>query len=128
MLVATDVGEGHPVVFDSYEKEDGRRKSEYGPYTAEGAHKGFEYAITYEDGIEADFVMASASVPVNYDYTRLKVEDRHSVQLQRSTSDSSSGNVQLDVSSNFRPFWDGGLLANTALRNHFGSQALLAQS
>ncbi|MGC2574347.1 MAG: patatin-like phospholipase family protein, partial [Candidatus Nitrosopolaris sp.] len=32
LLVAADVQEGSPVIFDSYEKEDGTRKSEYGKY------------------------------------------------------------------------------------------------
>ena len=32
LLVAVDVQEAIPVVFDSYEKEDGTRKSEYGSY------------------------------------------------------------------------------------------------
>ena len=32
LLVAVDVQEGSPVIFDSYEKEDGTRKSEYGRY------------------------------------------------------------------------------------------------
>jgi NTE family protein len=32
LLVAVDVQEATPVVFDSYEKEDGTRKSEYGKY------------------------------------------------------------------------------------------------
>ena len=32
LLVAVDVQEATPVVFDSYEKEDGTRKSEYGRY------------------------------------------------------------------------------------------------
>jgi NTE family protein len=29
-----------------------------------------------DDGVKADFVLASCSVPVNYDYTRLNVETR----------------------------------------------------
>ena len=32
LLVAEDVQDVTPVVFDSYEKEDGTRKSEYGRY------------------------------------------------------------------------------------------------
>ena len=32
ILVSVDVTEGSPVVFDSYEKQDGSRKSEYGKY------------------------------------------------------------------------------------------------
>ena len=38
--------------------------------------EGFEHVIRYDDGIHADFVLASCSVPVNYDYTRLNVENR----------------------------------------------------
>ena len=38
--------------------------------------EGYEYVIRYDDGIKADFVLASCSVPVNYDYTRLNVESR----------------------------------------------------
>ena len=85
LLVAADVQEGSPVIFDSYEKEDGTRKSEYGRYGRvkfnDSANipeelEGFEHVIRYEDGIKSDFVLASCSVPVNYDYTRLNVETR----------------------------------------------------
>ena len=73
------------MIFDSYEKEDGTRKSEYGRYgrvKVDGSinisedEEGFEHVIRYEDGIKSDFVLASCSVPVNYDYTRLNVETR----------------------------------------------------
>jgi predicted acylesterase/phospholipase RssA len=129
LLVAVDVQELTPVVFDSYEKEDGTRKSEYGRYgrvkfgSFEEDHEnteGFEYVIRYDDGILADFVLASCSVPVNYDYTRLSVESRVLVgEAQDDIADtgdnhrpssSTNGNISL------RSFWDGGLLANTPLR------------
>ena len=35
-----------------------------------------DYSIEY--GIKSDFVLASSSVPINYEYTRLKVEDHKS--------------------------------------------------
>ncbi len=84
LLVAVDVQEATPVVFDSYEKEDGTRKSEYGRYgrvrpdgsSTNSETKAFEHVIRYDDGIKSDFVLASCSVPVNYDYTRLDVETR----------------------------------------------------
>ena len=55
------------MVFDSYEKEDGTRKSQYGRYgrVKSGRSekyenmKGFEHVIRYDDGIKADFVLAS---------------------------------------------------------------------
>ena len=73
------------MVFDSYEKEDGTRKSEYGRYGRVKSGRSekdpenteeFEHVIRYDDGITADFVLASCSVPVNYDYTKLNVESR----------------------------------------------------
>ncbi|MGB8134763.1 MAG: patatin-like phospholipase family protein, partial [Nitrososphaeraceae archaeon] len=85
LLVAVDVQELIPVVFDSYEKEDGSRKSEYGRYGRVKSSRSekdpenteeFEHVIRYDDGITADFVLASCSVPVNYDYTKLNVESR----------------------------------------------------
>ena len=80
LLVSVDVQEGSTVVFDSYEKEDGTRKTEYGRYGPEFARgpndrEGYEHVISHNDGIEVDFVLASGSVPVNYDYTKLGVED-----------------------------------------------------
>ena len=84
LLVAVDVQEATPVVFDSYEKEDGTRKSEYGRFgkiksdntTQNQDYEAFEHVIRYEDGIKSDFVLASCSVPVNFDYTRLNVETK----------------------------------------------------
>jgi predicted acylesterase/phospholipase RssA len=130
LLVAVDVQELTPVVFDSYEKEDGTRKSEYGRYgrvkfgSFEKDHEnteGFEHVIRYDDGIKADFVLASCSVPINYDYTRLNVESHILVGVgQGDNADTGDNNRPPSSSSNgntsLRSFWDGGLLANTPLR------------
>ena len=126
LLVAVDVQEATPVVFDSYEKEDGTRKSEYGRYgkmKPDGSAKNpenetYEHVIRYEEGIKSDFVLASSSVPVNYDYTRLNVETRtlavegqnENEAMEEKNRPSSNSNTSL------RFFWDGGLLANTPLR------------
>ncbi len=106
LLVSVDVQEGSTVVFDSYEKEDGTRKTEYGHYGLEFARgpndrEGYEHVISHIDGIEVDFVLASGSVPVNYDYTKLGVED---------------SNGRHGTSKKVRYFWDGGIIANTPLR------------
>lgn len=50
LLVSVDVLEGSTVVFDSYEKEDGKRKTEYGRYGREyvsrpDEEEGYEYVI-----------------------------------------------------------------------------------
>jgi hypothetical protein len=103
---------GVPVVFDSYAKEDGTRKTEYGRYlmNKDTDHNddgngdigiGFEHIIRYPDGITSDHVVASAAVPVTYDYVPLEAEsyDPKTKKYEQKT----------------RYFWDGGLLANTPL-------------
>src|SRR5262245_4626439 len=128
LLVAVDVQELTPVVFDSYEKEDGSRKSEYGKYGRLKAGRSgrdpkdteeFEHIIRYDNGITADFVLASCSVPVNYDYTKLYVESRDLVGGgQDDSADTGDSNraSSSNRKNNLRSFWDGGLLANTPLR------------
>jgi NTE family protein len=124
LLVSIDVQEGVSVVFDSYMKEDGSRKTEYGNYGPEFARssneqEGYEHVIKYNDGIPSDFVLASGSVPVNYDYTKL-VEDYSSVAKNNNNNvnDNSNNTTNNDVTSDkkVRYFWDGGLLSNTPLR------------
>ena len=129
LLVAVDIQEGVPVVFDSYEKEDGTRKSGYGRYHEveldqqeednNSKNGEFEHVIRYDDGITSDFVLASSSVPVNYEYTKLNVEDRKSKVYDSnkiSTAGSNRDSSPSYSNSNLRFFWDGGLLANTPLR------------
>lgn len=102
ILVSVDVAEGASVVFDSYEKEDGTRKSQYGKYIVQnGKEVGFTHIIRYNDGITADQVIASASVPLNYSYSTLEVESYNSA-----TS---------NYEKNIRYFWDGGIMSNTPL-------------
>jgi predicted acylesterase/phospholipase RssA len=102
ILVSVDVAEGEPVIFDSYEREDGSRKSEYGKYILQnGREVGFTHIIKYNEGITADQVIASASVPINFAYTTLEVE--------------SYSNVSSKYEKNIRYFWDGGIMSNTPL-------------
>ena len=64
LLVAVDVADGVPVVFDSYAKVDGSRKSAYGRYIIQedGKEAGFEHVIKYDEGITVDHVLASGSL------------------------------------------------------------------
>lgn len=102
LLVGVDVAAGAAVTFDSYETEDGSRKSEYGKYiTQNGKEIGHEHIMKYNDGITSDHVIASASVPINYSYTQLEVESYNS----------NSANYE----NNMRHFWDGGIMSNTPL-------------
>ena len=74
LLLSVDVADGLPVTFDSYTQEDGSRKTEYGRYirTQDNSEIGFEHVIRYDQGITSDHVMASGSLPVNFDYASLE--------------------------------------------------------
>src|SRR5215831_4674268 len=102
LLVSVDVAEGAAVTFDSYEKEDGSRKSEYGKYIIRnGKEVANKHIIRYNDGITSDHVIASASVPINYTYTTLEVE--------------SYNENTANYEKNIRYFWDGGIMSNTPM-------------
>jgi NTE family protein len=121
LLVSVDVQEGSTVVFDSYEKEDGTRKTEYGRYGPEYARgpneeAGYEYVISHNDGIEVDFVLASGSVPVNYEYTKLQVEDTNGNHRIKGGIEKQKEKANTPTTNKVRYFWDGGIIANTPLR------------
>jgi NTE family protein len=108
LIVSVDVLEMSAVTFDSYKKEDGSRKSEYANYDKrkeedDDDDKIKKFVIKYDDGISIDHVMASASVPGFYDYTKIKAE--------QSPVGDGSNSVQ-----STRYFWDGAILSNTPLR------------
>lgn len=117
ILVAVDVADGIPVTFDSYPKEDGSRKTEYGKFIKHNDYEiGFEHVVNYEKGITSDHVIASSSFPVNFDFTKIEVESLNSESVD------SSGNLKVSSSKtgysykkDIRHFWDGGLMSNTPL-------------
>ena len=121
ILVAVDVADGMPVTFDSYPKEDGSRKTEYGKFLrTKDKEMGFEHIVHYDKGITSDHVIASGSYPVNFDFSEIEVESRISQHSNRSfnfenrTSSSKEPN-HYEYRKELRPFWDGGLLSNTPL-------------
>ena len=118
LLVAVDVAEGSPVTFDSYPKEDGSRKTEYGGFISHDSNEfGFEHIVRYDKGITSDHVIASGSFPVNFDFASIEVESYNSVHSEAISPKNS--NIKNDnsygYSKEMRYFWDGGLLANTPL-------------
>jgi predicted acylesterase/phospholipase RssA len=117
ILVAVDVAEGIPVTFDSYPKEDGSRKTEYGRFIKQkGKEIGFEHVVQYDKGITSDHVIASSSFPVNFDFTKIEVESLSSEGSGRSRDlgETSSKNGY-SYGKDMRHFWDGGLMSNTPL-------------
>jgi predicted acylesterase/phospholipase RssA len=61
LVVSTDAAEGTTVTFDSYEKEQGRRETEYGD-----SLRGKPIVIKYNEGIGIKHLMASSCVPEFY--------------------------------------------------------------
>jgi NTE family protein len=111
LLVSVDIEEGTSVVFDSYLK-DKHVDKRYSNYKSEviGRDKknNIEKIIKYDKGITVDHIIASASVPINYDYTILEVDVHPSRYI----------NTNNNISNNKHKgyFWDGGLLSNSPLR------------
>jgi hypothetical protein len=116
-LVAVDVADGIPVTFDSYPKEDGSRKTEYGRFIKQkGNEIGFEHVAHYDKGITSDHVIASSSFPVNFDFTKIEVESLNSEGSARSGNlEETSSEKGHSYEKDMRHFWDGGLMSNTPL-------------
>ena len=96
--MAVDVADGIPVTFDSYPKEDGSRKTEYGKFISHNEKEiGFERVIHDHKGITSDHVIASGSYPVNFDFARIEVESYN--------SESASNSKQIDVKKNNKWKW-----------------------
>jgi NTE family protein len=145
LLVSVDVEEGETVTFDSYEYkgkeckicekrfEDNKKsgnneliKHVFEDHKQESYKEGDvlrwsvygdehnRHAIFY-DGIELDHVIASASVPLNYDYTKIKAI-RSEINIDNNTWKPTKNEI--------RHFWDGGLLSNTPLRELIGEHIL----
>ena len=63
LVVSTDAAEGATVTFDSYEKEQGRRETEYGDSLS-----GKSTVIKYDEGIGVKHLIASSCMPESYVY------------------------------------------------------------
>jgi hypothetical protein len=81
----------------------------------------FERVVRYDKGITSDYVMASASYPINFDFAKIEVEslDSQSIGDRNREIGPEKTNDGNDNSSNYRKeiryFWDGGLMTNTPL-------------
>ncbi|HTH20757.1 MAG TPA: patatin-like phospholipase family protein [Nitrososphaeraceae archaeon] len=101
LIVAVDVQEGEQVTFDSHLSRVDFGYNEEGKTTAH---------IEYKHGLMAEHVMASASVPVHYDYAIVP----ETFDYDKSETEMESESTTLSM-SNHRRFWDGGILSNTPL-------------
>ena len=103
LVISVDVLDGAAVAFDSYSNE-----SRFDRYDEESKQYQ-EHTIRYEKGLMPVHVMASGAFPVyfdfrwvpnNYDYDSEGREERE----------------EFGPRNESRPFWDGGVLSNTPLR------------
>ena len=91
LVVSVDVEEATAVTFDSYGKKKRNTNNTY-EWKTEYGQKNEKHIIKYEDGVTLDSVIASAAIPLTYDYQEI----------------------------GGRKFWDCGLLSNTPLRELIG--------
>jgi hypothetical protein len=113
LLVSVDVQDCRTAVtFDSYEKENGKCKTEYGDDT-------LKHVIEY-DGITIEHVCASMSTHLRYKYP--KFNSREESIDDGGDEEDEKGQVLGDkerrrkVEEKDRYFWDGAYLSNTPLR------------
>ena len=89
LVVSVDAAEGTTVTFDSYEKDKDRNGNEVRKTVYRDANLEEEpIIIEYNDGLNVQHIMASASLPEFYEYEEI----------------------------DGRKFWDGGILSNTPIR------------
>lgn len=112
LVFAVDVEEGEMVTFDSYSKEDGSRKSEYGRYEK---FSGFKHRIKYP-GITIEHVMASGTLPLVYDYAKVPIDQTIEQEESEYTKDIMAKEDNEHEHNKIRYFWDSGLLNNTPFR------------
>jgi predicted acylesterase/phospholipase RssA len=81
-----------------------------------GSEKSSKYAIFYDAGLDVEHILASASVPVNYDYSKLEsIEFSYDRQeLLTKGENEQLFNIESSVDSKY--FWDGQYINNTPLR------------
>jgi NTE family protein len=104
LVCAVDASEGEIVVFDSYTKEDGTRKSEFGKYEKD---KGYDYTIRYP-GITLEHVTGSAAVPEYFGYTSVPINQ---TEILFPSSDNDTNNK-----NEIRYLVDGYLLSSVPFR------------
>ena len=123
LSVSVDVITGQAATFDSYETierdEKGNIHRDKEGKFVHSNHTTFmdtKYidngkkvvTIRYKNGLAAEHILASASVPINFDYQW--------IPLQYDYKNPLNNNCQLgpDIQK-YRPFWDGGIMSNTPL-------------
>ena len=108
ITVSVDVEAAEIVSFDSYskDKEDITRNTKY---------ENIYQEIKYDNGLMIEHIIASASVPIHYDYTYVPVNYDYT-KSEKEKEDDIERDLQLVNLKDHRRFWDGGIASNTPLR------------
>jgi NTE family protein len=103
LLCSVDVEEGETVVFDSY--------SDKSKYAYDKDKKEFKYTLNYKQGLGVEHILASASIPLLFDYQWIPRDYDYEKYARGEEQYKDHPTYE-----KFRPFWDGGLLSNTPIR------------
>ncbi|MDQ4013804.1 MAG: patatin-like phospholipase family protein [Thermoproteota archaeon] len=133
LLVSVDVKTGTTVTFDSYSKPaEGNREDQIREYKYENHEDGsYDFSISYDEGIMPEHLLASASVPVNFDYTHVPTKydysshangNRDYSAIDCNDNKTKEGNKLKKITT--RCCWDGGLLSNSPLREVISAHKL----
>ncbi|MDQ3840490.1 MAG: patatin-like phospholipase family protein, partial [Thermoproteota archaeon] len=126
LLVSVDVKTGTTITFDSYSKSsEGNGEHQTREYEYKNHEDSrYDFSISYDEGIMPEHLLASASVPVNFDYTHVPTKydyfshdngegDYSAIDCMDSITNK---NNELGKKITTRCCWDGGLLSNSPLR------------
>lgn len=133
LLVSVDVKTGTTVTFDSYSKPaEGNREDQIREYKYENHEDdSYNFSISYDEGIMPEHLLASASVPVNFDYTHVPTKydysshangNRDYSAIDCNDNKTKEGNKLKKITR--RCCWDGGLLSNSPLREVISAHKL----
>ena len=121
-----DVKTGTTVTFDSYSKPiEGTTENHVRKYEYKNPHdRRYDFSISYNEGIMPEHLLASASVPVNFDYTHVPTtydysshnNGRRDYPAVACEDNRPKEDNKLDEKITTRCCWDGGLLSNSPLR------------
>jgi hypothetical protein len=106
LALSVDIEEAEVVTFDSY-----TGKSEYGYNGETGEYQ----QVKYDQGLMVEHIMASASVPIHYDF-ELVPKNYHYISSKEGRESKLKEDLQRNNLEDHLRFWDGGISSNTPLR------------
>jgi NTE family protein len=111
-----EAGPNRALVQHVFRDHRGGGKADSLRWSVYGSEKSSKYAIFYDEGLDVEHILASASVPVNYSYTVMdSIQFKYNTE-EVSTKDEKDELYEITRSPIKRYFWDGQYINNTPLR------------